>query len=126
MSVDDGVRLLAREHRLQVVDLDRHPVDPTVAELLPERLAQAYAAVPVGRRYGAPVVAVADPGDLVAMDSLRASLGRDFLPVVASREQIERFIDRLYHGAPGPLAAPGDPDQGPPTDPVTAALVEAL
>lgn len=126
MSVDDGVRLLAREHRLQVVDLDRHPFDPTVADLLPERLALTYSAVPVGRRYGAPVVAVADPSDLVAMDSLRASLGRDFLPVVASREQIERRIAWLYRGerTPGPDTGAAATPTAP--DPVTAALSEAL
>jgi type IV pilus assembly protein PilB len=54
----------------------------------------------MGRRLGTPVIAIADPGDLVAMDDLRVALGREFFAVVARDDQIERAIDRLYSPQP--------------------------
>jgi type IV pilus assembly protein PilB len=58
----------------------------------------------MGRRLGTPVIAVADPGDIVSMDDLRVALGREFFAVVARDDHIERAIDRLY--APQPAPAP--------------------
>jgi len=58
----------------------------------------------MGRRLGTPVIAVADPGDIVAMDDLRAALGREFFAVVARADQIERAVDPLYR--PGASAEP--------------------
>jgi len=61
----------------------------------------------MGRRLGTPVIAVADPGDLVLMDDLRVALGREFFAVVARDDQIERAIDRLY--SPEPPGGPATP-----------------
>jgi type IV pilus assembly protein PilB len=54
----------------------------------------------MGRRLGTPVIAVADPGDIVLMDDLRAALGREFFAVVAREDQIDRAIERLYSPDP--------------------------
>ena len=59
-------------------------------------MARRHHAVPIGRRLGTPVIAVADPGDLFAMDALRQSVGREFVAVVARPDQVERAIRQLY------------------------------
>ncbi len=137
MSNADVARVLASEHHLELVDLDTYRVDPSAAKVLSRQLAARYHVVPIGRKFGAPVIAIADPTDVVAVDTLRATVGREFISVVARSEQIDRCIDRVY--APGaPLSTPAGPVLAPPPsdvapggdrrtpDPVSAALVDAL
>jgi len=101
----DSVRLLASEYNLEFVDLDRFPVDATVASVLPVKIARTHCVVPVARKFGAPVIAISDPGDVVAIDTLRTSIGREFISVVASAGQIEACLDRVYgNGATAPTA----------------------
>ncbi len=89
-------RRLAEDHKLRFVDLTNTALAPGAESIIPEGVARRHHAVPMGRRLGTPVIAVADPGNIVAMDDLRAALGREFFAVVARDDQIERAIDRLY------------------------------
>jgi len=89
-------RLLASDHNLEFVDLDRYNVDASVARLLPVAVARRHHVVPIGRKFGAPVVAIADPNDVMALDTLRATMGREFVAVVAPDDQIEACLDRVY------------------------------
>src|SRR5580698_1562833 len=89
-------RLLASDHNLEFVDLDRYNVDTSAARLLPEAVARRHHVVPIGRKFGAPVVAIPDPTDVVALDTLRATMGREFVAVVAPDDQIEACLDRVY------------------------------
>ncbi len=116
MSEVDVVRLLASENNLEFVDLDLYSVDPAVASVLPASVARQNHVVPIGRKFGAPVVAIADPGDMVAMDNLRAAIGREFITVVASSDQIDTCLTRVYNGAPTPAAPP--PAVAPPAPPM--------
>ena len=72
-------RRLADEHKLRFVDLTQTALAPGAESILSETLARSHRAVPMGRRLGTPVIAVADPGDIVSMDDLRVALGRDEL-----------------------------------------------
>ncbi len=132
MTDVDAVRLLASEHNLEFVDLDAYSVDPSVASVLPRKVARKYQVVPIGRKFGAPVIAIGDPGDVMAIDTLRATIGREFISVVAPSEQIEQCIDRVYvNGADVPVADVGADGPGGRTDPstpdpVSAALTDAL
>src|SRR5580693_1410413 len=89
-------RLLASDHNLEFVDLDRYSVDASAARLLPEAVARRHHVVPIGRKFGAPVVAIPDPTDVVALDTLRATMGREFVAVVAPDDQIEACLARVY------------------------------
>ncbi len=105
-------RLLASDHNLEFVDLDRYSIDASAARLLPVSVARHHHVVPIGRKFGAPVVAISDPTDVVALDTLRATMGREFVAVVAPEEQIEACLDRVYRteGPSAPLGPTGAPD----------------
>ena len=105
-DAEQGARRRAEQHGLRFVDLTQSALAPGAASLLPESIARRHHAVPIGRRLGTPVIAVADPGDLFAMDALRASVGREFVAVVARPEQVDRAITQLY--TPGELET-GEP-----------------
>jgi type IV pilus assembly protein PilB len=91
-----AARRLAGELGLEFVDLDRYPLNASAVALLPEALARSRSALSVGWRYGSPVVALARPDDVLALDDLRSAIGRDIHPVVATGSQIAAYLDRLY------------------------------
>ena len=94
MSDVDAIRWMASEHDLEFVDLDTYGVDPAAGEILPADLSRRHHVVAIKRKFGTPVIATADPDDLSAHDIVRAAIGRDFISVVASREQIGEHLDR--------------------------------
>jgi type IV pilus assembly protein PilB len=96
MSDVDAIRFMASERDLEFVDLDTYGVDPAAGEILPVALARRHHMVAIKRKFGTPVIATSDPDDLYAQDSVRASIGRDFISVVASRDQIADYLDRLF------------------------------
>ncbi len=96
MTDIDAIRWLASERDLEFVDLDTYGVDPSAREILPAEVARAHHMVAVKRKFGTPVIATSDPDDVSAQDSVRAEIGRDFISVVASSEQIGEWIDRLF------------------------------
>ncbi len=88
--------MLADAHHLEFVDLERFNVDASVSAVVPLAVARKHHVVPIGRRFGAPVVATSNPADVVAMDDLRAVIGREFVAVVASDEQIDECLSLVY------------------------------
>ena len=117
MNDVDTTRWLASEHDLEFVDLDTYGVDLAAGEILPASLSRAHHVVAIKRKFGTPVIATADPDDLAAHDMVRAAIGREFISVVASREQIGEHLDRLF-GADGgeqggeQTDAPAQTDEG--------------
>ena len=96
MADVDAVRHLASEHDLEFVDLDDYGVDPAASEILPAELARQHHMVAIKRKFGTPVIAIADPSDDEGHDAIREAIGRDFISVVASEEQITGYLDRLF------------------------------
>jgi type IV pilus assembly protein PilB len=134
MTDIDAIRWLASERDLEFVDLDTYGVDPSAGEILPADVARAHHMVAVKRKFGTPVIATSDPDDISARDSVRAEIGRDFISVVASKEQIGEWIDRLFttdvtvesNGVANEALAPSmteRDDTGPST---SAGLLEAM
>jgi type IV pilus assembly protein PilB len=91
----DLVRVLARSIGLEFVDLREITVDPAAASLVPENLAARYAAVPIGFDGDRLIVAMADPANVLAIDDIRAITGREVIPKVATRGDVEEAINRL-------------------------------
>jgi len=122
----DTIRRMASDRDLELVDLDSYGVDPAAGEILPATLARRHHVVALKRKFGTPVVATADPDDLDAQETVRAAIGRDFISVIADRDQIGELLDRMFgpeNGEPGLQGAPVDQPlnhDGGPADPVSA------
>jgi type IV pilus assembly protein PilB len=96
MSDVDSIRWMASEHDLEFVDLATYGVDPAAGEIIPESLAREHHVVAIKRKFGTPVIATSDPDDLSAQETVRATIGRDFISVVATDLQIDEYLDRLF------------------------------
>lgn len=93
----DLVRALAVQFDLPFVDLDEHRIDAEVAQLVPQALATRHRALPVWRDGDDIVVAMANPVDVLALDDIRALVGRQVRSVMAESAQILAAVNRLDH-----------------------------
>ena len=96
LSERDVERLLAEQRGFPYVRVRDVDLDERVSELLPERTAALFAAVPLGYVGGALVVAVADSTDDVAMESITAEVGEPVAFVAAPRDDVGIALRRLY------------------------------
>ena len=97
VSSRDLAKQLAEQHGLEFIELGQASIDEAAADLLPERLARRYRAVPV--RFLAEdsaLVAVADPTDVVTSDDLKLALGLNVRLAVAEAGDLERTLTRIY------------------------------
>ena len=87
---------LARQLGLDFVDLAEYPIDRGAVALLPEPMARRILALPVTWAEDRLVVAMADPGNVLAIDDMRAVTGAEITIVVATRSQLSEAIDRFH------------------------------
>lgn len=92
---EDLVEAMAEEVGLEYVDLSTFPVDAQAASLVPDAVARRHMVLPIRVENGVPIVAMANPTDVFAMDDLRSIMGRNFTPVVATRSQISAHLRYL-------------------------------
>ncbi len=90
------MQALARRLGCQYLDLAVTRVDPVALELISERDARRYSAIPVSLVDDHTVlVAMADPSNIVAIDDLRILTGFDIEPGLAANEEIVEMLSKL-------------------------------
>ncbi len=97
---------LAEQLRVPFVDLEQSQIDANVAGLVPRDLAEKYDCIPIGRGDGTIRVAMAEPGNVMAEDDLRAQLQVPVEALLADPEAIDEAIKSTYADA-APAAAGG-------------------
>lgn len=105
----DLARALAHQLELPFVRLQEIRLEPEVARLVPEQTARRCQAIPITRRNGSVVVAMADPLNVLAVDELGYLTGAPVEVVVMTQKDVERAIEAVYHGVRGPEAEPPFP-----------------
>lgn len=95
------LEVFAAQLKLPVVDLDAHPVDEKLLDVLPVETAEACRVVPLrleGPRGSVLVVAAAAPARPTAMDEVARVSGKSRVVVLLATDgAISRAIDRLYY-----------------------------
>jgi type IV pilus assembly protein PilB len=96
--VEEGplVMALARQYRVQAVDLDRLEVEQKILRLVSPEVAHKHLVLPlrrVGRRL---TVAMANPTDLSAIDDLKFASGYEIEPVLAGEGTLRRHLEKYY------------------------------
>ena len=96
LSPDQLARATADRLGLEHVDLTEFEPDLGAINLLDERAAKRYHAVPIAfHESGLLLVAMADASNVLALDDLRLVTGYEVRPVVASPDDIEALIGRM-------------------------------
>lgn len=89
---------LGRQAGAKSVNLNRIPIDRAVLNLIPAEVAKRCIAMPVSRENGTLVVALADPFDVSAVDTLQQVCGLN-IDVVTAPERDILNSQELYYGS---------------------------
>src|SRR5919205_3842589 len=96
LTPDQLARVIAERFGVDHVDLNAFRVDMSAANLLPSSSAKRYNAVPVGfideRTL---LVAMVDPGNVLAIDDIALMTGYEVRPAVAAQEDVLALIGRM-------------------------------
>lgn len=78
------------------VSLYRYPIDTSLTALIPKEMARRHYLLPLRREGDKLFVAMADPMDYYAIEDLRLTTGFYIEPVIASKDEILRAINKYY------------------------------
>ena len=97
LSEEDVAQVLAANAGTEFVDLETTSIHPDVYDAVPEDVARRYRVVPVADDGLYLTVAVADPLDFEALDTLPHVLNRELLTVCSTHAAITQMI-RAHYG----------------------------
>jgi type IV pilus assembly protein PilB len=96
VTAEGVAQAIWQQLQIPYVDLDHYALDPKVIELVPEKLARAYLALPIFKIGNALTVAMADPLNVIAIDDLRSKTGCEIETVISTEEKIIRCLENYY------------------------------
>jgi type IV pilus assembly protein PilB len=100
LNDEDVTYALAEYLAIEYIRLDDvSRVDVQVARTLPENIAKRFCLVVVGERDNKLVVAMADPLNVIAIDTITLKMERQIKPVISSPQEIRQAIELIYHGS---------------------------
>ena len=94
----DVTQAKAAQFGAEVVQLGALQIPDEVISIIPRNTARKYRVIPIFKTDGKIAVALADPSDLNAIDSLTHLLGTEIDPKVASEPDIEAALNKYYGG----------------------------
>ena len=100
LTEKDVTNTLAEHLAMEMVSFDDiSKIDMNVARLLPESIARRFCLVAIGEDNGDLIVAMADPLNVIALDTIKLRLKRTIKPVLSSHDQINKAMEMIYHGS---------------------------
>jgi type IV pilus assembly protein PilB len=91
----------AAQFGVEYVPLDEMKLTDDVIAAVPRHVARKYNVVPIYKTEDGVIVALADPADLEALDSLSAAINMSVEARVTTPEAIENALNRYYGGSGG-------------------------
>jgi hypothetical protein len=92
-------KALAEKMRLPYVNLFDPEIPSSITDLIKPEVARKYNVMPVRKEGKSLVLAMSDPLDLEAMDTIRFATGNNILPALAMGSEIEDAIKKYYEHA---------------------------
>jgi type IV pilus assembly protein PilB len=100
LSEEDVTHALAEHLAIEYIRLDDiSSIDTNIARTLPEGIAKRFCLVAIREMDGKVVVAMADPLDVVAIDTITLKIKRQIKVVISSPAEIRQAIEMVYHGS---------------------------
>jgi type IV pilus assembly protein PilB len=96
LTPEDLARFLGQQAGCKAVNLNRFSVDQKVLSLVPQEVARNCLAMPLTRENGTLKVALADPFDVTAVDTLQQVSGLNIDIVTAPERDILNCLDLYY------------------------------
>ncbi len=90
---------VAEAYGVEAVELTNFPVDPAAMSKIPLTLARRHRMLPIAVSETTITVAVNDPGDVLALDDIRAATGLVVRPMVVPKDDLDRLLDRYVRAS---------------------------
>lgn len=78
------------------LELEKVTINPDVAKSIPEALAKKYTLIPIDIEKDKIIVAMSNPLNLFATDDVKFATGYEVEPVIASKDDINRAIEKMF------------------------------
>jgi len=92
----DLIRTLARQYKMQAVDLSKFEFDAKIVKMIPADLALKNLVLPLKRDGRTLTVAMADPTNFAVIDDLKFITRYDIFPVIAGEFTLRNALEKLY------------------------------
>lgn len=100
LKEDQVTSALAEYLSMDYYDLwDTSQIDMKSARLLPENLAKRFCLIILRDEGTHVVVAMADPFNVIEIDTIKLKIGREVKVVISTPSSIRRAIEEIYHGS---------------------------
>ncbi|MCL4535472.1 MAG: glycosyltransferase [Bacteroidetes bacterium] len=98
LTQDQLVGCLSEQHNFPYFDLQGADIPEDIARSVPETVARSNELIPLSRRGDTLTVAMVNPLDTVAIEQIETLTGCRVEPVIATEEDIEDALERVYKG----------------------------
>ncbi len=85
-----------RRRRSRKVSLDNYEIDPEAMRDVPKAVAEQHLVLPIQVSEDRMLVAMADPGNVFAIDDIRARTGKRVEPIEVDEVELRNAIDHYY------------------------------
>jgi type IV pilus assembly protein PilB len=95
VTEDQLTEASADAYGIATLDLVGYPIDPAAVTKIPMALVLKHRVLGIALNEHEITVGITDPGDVLALDDVRAATGLTVRPVVVARSELRKIIDRL-------------------------------
>ena len=93
---DQLIDLLSQQLKIEKYHPDTYPSDDNLSGMIPFDIAQKYHVSPLRKRGRLMLLAMVDPLDIKALDSIEALINAEVEPVICTEREINQLINSLY------------------------------
>ena len=96
LNESEIVELLSRQLKVAKYRPDKYPVDLGLSKIIPTDIAQKYQVVPLRKKGQLLVIAMTDPLDIKAMDTIEVLANTEVEPVICTEQELNQMFGSLY------------------------------
>jgi type IV pilus assembly protein PilB len=101
ISEDDVTEARALQLDMPYIQLNDFQIKPDVVKLVPEHLSRAYSLIPISATSTKISVAMANPMDVEAIDTVQRCSKKRAVPILASEPRIQAALEQAYGSSGG-------------------------
>jgi type IV pilus assembly protein PilB len=94
---EDLMRVSAQVFNMPISDLNKETVDPAISKIISYEIAKRYGVFPVRKEGDVLILAMSDPIDVIAQDSIRNIINMEVKPIFSTKNDISASIEKYYH-----------------------------
>ncbi|RKY86323.1 type II secretion system protein GspE [candidate division KSB1 bacterium] len=98
LSEDTLLEILSQKLNIPKVKIENQAVDSDTVQLIPYEIAKKHKLIPLFRVGNSLTIAMADPLDIYAIDTVRHLTGMQIKVVLAGEKDVEQAIEKFYGG----------------------------